>query len=74
MMTKKELWATLKRKLLSRKFWFALSSFIVGLILLFTKNEELSNQIGGLIMSMASVLGYLLAEGLTDIAHSDTSS
>lgn len=74
MMTKKELWSTLKRKLLSRKFWLALSSFIVGLILLFTKNEELSNQIGGLIMSMASVLGYLLAEGLTDIAHSDVSS
>ena len=70
-MSKGELWAIIKRKLLSRKFWLALSSFIVGLILLFTKNEELSNQIGGLIMSMASVLGYLLAEGLTDAVHSD---
>lgn len=70
-MSKGELWAIIKRKLLSRKFWLALSSFIVGLILLFTKNDELSNQIGGLIMSMASVLGYLLAEGLTDAAHSE---
>ena len=73
-MKAKEFWAIVKRKLLSRKFWLALSSFIVGLILLFTKNEEFSNQIGGIIMSMASVLGYLLAEGLTDAAHSDVSS
>lgn len=70
-MTAKELWVIIKRKLLSRKFWLALSSFIVGLILIFTKDEELSNQIGGLVMSMASVLGYLLAEGLTDATHSD---
>ena len=70
-MTAKEFWVIIKRKLISRKFWMALSSFIVGLILIFTKDEALSNQIGGLIMSMASVLGYLLAEGLTDATHAD---
>ena len=55
-----------KRKLTSRKFWLAVAGLVIGIVLIFTKNETLSNEIGGIIMSLGSVVGYLLAEGLTD--------
>ena len=57
-----------KRKLSSRKLWIAITGLIVGIVILFTRNESLAGEIGGIIMSLGSVVGYLLAEGLTDVA------
>lgn len=61
-MTKKDI----IRKLTSRKFWLALAAFVSGLILAFGGSESTAATVSGVILQGAAVLGYLLAEGLTD--------
>lgn len=56
------------KKLTSRKLWVALAGFVSGLILAFGGDENVAATVSGCIMSGASVVGYLLAEGLTDAA------
>ena len=63
-MTKKDI----VRKLTSRKLWVAIAGFVSGLLVAFGKSEATAVTVSGLIMSGASVLGYLLAEGLADSA------
>ena len=58
-----------KRKLTSRKLWVAVAGFVSGLILAFGGAENTAQMVTGVIMQGASVLGYLLAEGLTDAAN-----
>ena len=60
-----------KRKLSSRKLWIAVAGLISGLILAFGGSEAAAETVSGVVMSTASVFGYLLAEGLADSAHSD---
>ena len=57
------------RKLTSRKFWVAVAGFISGLILAFGGAEDTAATVSGIILQGASVIGYLLAEGLTDAAN-----
>lgn len=57
------------RKLTSRKFWAAVALFVSGLIVAFGGTGENAEVVSGCIMQGASVLGYLLAEGLSDAAH-----
>ena len=57
-----------RRKLTSRKLWMAVALFISGLILAFGGRKELAETVSGCILQGAAVLGYLLAEGLTDAA------
>ena len=59
-----------KRKLSSRKLWIAVAGLISGLILAFGGSEAAAETVGGIVMSTASVVGYLLAEGLADSTHS----
>ena len=54
------------RKLTSRKFWMAAALFVSGLITAFGGEKDLAETVSGCIMQLASVVGYLLAEGLTD--------
>ena len=54
------------RKLTSRKLWMALAAFISGLIMAFGGGESMAQTVSGCILQGAAVLGYLLAEGLTD--------
>ena len=54
------------RKLTSRKFWLAVAAFVSGLILAFGGSESTAATVSGVILQGAAVLGYLLAEGLTD--------
>lgn len=56
------------RKLTSRKFWVAVAGFISGLIIALDGNAETAETVSGLILQGASILGYLIAEGLTDAA------
>lgn len=64
-MTKEEF----ARKLTSRKLWVAVAGFISGLIIAFGGTESEAATVSGVILQGASVIGYLLAEGLTDAAH-----
>ena len=56
------------RKLTSRKLWMALAGFVSGLILAFNGSAEIAETVSGCIMAGASVVGYILGEGLTDAA------
>ncbi len=56
-----------KRKLSSRKLWIAVAGFVSGLILAFGGAEDTAATVSGCILQGASVIGYLLAEGLTDM-------
>ena len=56
------------RKLTSRKFWVAVAAFVSGLIIAFDGDAEVAETVSGVILQGAAVLGYLLAEGLTDAA------
>ena len=58
-----------KRKLTSRKLWLALAAFLSGLIVAFGGAESTANTVSGVVLQGAAVLGYLLAEGLTDASH-----
>ena len=60
-----------KRKLSSRKFWIAVAGLISGLILAFGGSEAAAETVSGVVMSTASVVGYLLAEGLADSTHTE---
>ena len=64
-------WKDLARKLTSRKLWMAIAGFVAGLIVALGESAELAETGSGLIMSGASVLGYLLAEGLADSANAE---
>ena len=57
-----------KRKLTSRKLWLAVAAFVSGLILAVGGAESTAETVSGTLLQGAAVLGYLLAEGLTDAA------
>lgn len=57
-----------KRKLTSRKLWLAVAGFVSGLYMALGGDESTASTITGVILQAAAVLGYLLAEGLTDAA------
>ena len=54
------------KKLTSRKLWMAISGLVSGLIVACGGSESWAKEIGGLIMAAASVVGYMIAEGLVD--------
>ena len=57
-----------KRKLTSRKLWLAITGFVTGLILAFNGSAEVAETVSGIIMSGASVIAYIVGEGLADSA------
>lgn len=57
-----------KRKLTSRKLWIALAGFVSGLIVALGGSNGTASTVSGCILQGAAVIGYLLAEGLTDAA------
>lgn len=57
------------RKLTSRKFWLSVASFVAMLIVALGGGENTAQQITALIMAGATVIGYVLGEGLTDASN-----
>ena len=57
------------RKLTSRKFWAAVASFVSMMIVAFGGTENSATQIAALIMAGASVIAYIIGEGLTDAVN-----
>lgn len=55
-----------KKKLTSRKFWTAIVGFVVPLLLAFGVAEDVTVQISGIIMAGATVIAYIIGEGLVD--------
>ena len=57
------------RKLTSRKFWLAVAAFVSLVAVACGATEETASQITALIMAGATVIGYILGEGLIDAAR-----
>ena len=62
------------RKLTSRKFWTAVASFTSMMILATGGTENTATQVTALIMAGASVVAYIIGEGLTDAANTEAKS
>ena len=56
------------KKLTSRKFWMAVASFVSMLVVAFGGSEAVASQVTALIIAGATVVAYILGEGLTDAA------
>ena len=57
------------KKLTSRKLWTAVASFVSMMILATGGAENTATQVAALIMAGASVIAYIIGEGLTDAAN-----
>lgn len=60
-----------KKKLTSRKFWAAIVGFVTPTLLAFGVAESEVTQVAGIIMAGATLIAYIVGEGLVD-AHSTT--
>lgn len=63
---------TLIRKLTSRKLWVAIVGFVTGLMIYRGASEAEAEQFGSLIMMAASVVAYIVGEGLADAGNAAT--
>lgn len=57
-----------KRKLTSRKFWAAIAEFVTMLVIALGASENAAVQVSALIMAGASVIAYIVGEGMVDAA------
>jgi len=58
-----------KRKLTSRKLWTAVASFVSMMIVATGGAENTATQVTALIMAGASIVAYIIGEGLADTSH-----
>ena len=65
MMMMKIDWAA---KLTSRKFWLAICGLVGGIMTALHYDDQTVTQITGIIMAGASVIAYIIGEGLADAA------
>ena len=57
------------RKVTSRKLWTAVASFVSMMILATGGTDNTATQVTALIMAGASVIAYIIGEGLTDSSN-----
>lgn len=60
-----------KRKLTSRKLWLSIASFVGMLIIYFNGDQGSAEQVTALIMAGATVIGYVVGEGLADSGNKE---
>lgn len=60
---------SLIKKLTSRKLWLSIASFISMLLIFFGHAESEAAQVAALIMAGATIIGYVLGEGLADAGN-----
>lgn len=61
-----------KRKLTSRKLWMSIASFVSMLLIYFGQTESEAAKVAALIMAGATVIGYVIGEGLADSSDTKT--
>ena len=59
------------RKLTSRKFWTAVASFVSMMIVALGGTDNQATQITALIIAGATVLAYIIGEGLVDASNKE---
>lgn len=61
------------KKLTSRKFWLAIANFVTMMIVACGGTENQASQVAALIMAGATVIAYVIGEGLADAAGANPS-
>lgn len=61
-----------KQKLTSRKFWVAVIGFVTPTLLAYGVAQETVTQVAGIIMAGATLIAYIIGEGLVDASRTDT--
>lgn len=61
-----------KRKLTSRKFWLAVVGFVTPTMMALGATEGDVTQITAIIMAGATLIAYIIGEGLTDAANASS--
>lgn len=62
------------KKLTSRKLWMSVASFVTLMIVACGGTENTATQMSAIIMAGATVIGYVIGEGLTDAAAIESES
>ena len=57
-----------KRKLSFRKLWAAIAGIVTGLDMVFGLDESIISSAAGAVVSVASVVSYIITEGKVDAA------
>ena len=57
-----------KQKLTSRKLWAAIAGVVTGLAMVFGLDEGTMSTVSGAVVSVASVVTYIITEGKIDAA------
>ena len=57
------------KKLTSRKFWLSIANFVTMMIVAFGGTENQAAQVAALIMAGATVIAYVIGEGLADAGN-----
>lgn len=60
-----------KRKLTSRKFWLTIISFVTLILIFFKVDKGTAEQVAAIIMAGASIIAYIIGEGLADGMHAN---
>ncbi|RGC13224.1 hypothetical protein [Enterocloster citroniae] len=60
------------RKLTSRKFWAAVVGFVTPIMIAAGSSESEITQVTAIIMGGATLIAYIIGEGLTDAAAAGT--
>ena len=63
-----------KQKLTSRKFWAALIGFVTSILVAFGVGDLTIEQIVAVITACASLIAYIIGEGLVDAARINSES
>lgn len=59
---------TWKEKLTSRKFWAAVVGVVISVMVAFGADSEMQEKTVGVITASATLIAYIIGEGLTDNA------
>jgi len=63
-----------KQKLTSRKFWAALIGFITSILIAFNVNQLQIEQVVAIITGAATLIAYIIGEGMVDAARTNNES
>ena len=63
-----------KRKQTSRKFWAAVVGFVTALLIGFGMGESAVTQVTSIIMAGATLIAYIIGEGLVDASSNSNNN
>ena len=61
-----------KQKLTSRKFWAAVIGFVTAILVAVGVKDPTSGQIIAVISAVATLIAYIVGEGMVDAARAET--